>query len=76
MGSCFQQPIETLAVIMTMQMYFGRFDGLNVTLIGDLSPMLNSFMCTLPRMGVNITVNCSEKVSFDNRDFSLNSLQT
>lgn len=59
MGSCFQNPIEALTILMTLQEYYKSFEDLTIAFVGTPNALLNSCMCSFPRVGINIKFACS-----------------
>lgn len=59
MGSCFQNPIEALTILMTLQEHHKNFNDLTVAFVGTPNALLNSCMCSFPRVGTNIKLACS-----------------
>lgn len=59
MGSFYQRPIESFALLMTIYEKLKRLTGINVSIIGRPTAACHSLMCTLPRLGINMNLACA-----------------
>lgn len=48
-----------LSNLMVMQAHFGHLDGLTLSWIGVPCPLLSTYMCTLPRLGLDLRYMCA-----------------
>lgn len=54
--SDFYHPIQIIADLLTLQEHFGSLTGLTVCWIGDGNNILNSFMMSLAKLGMNLRI--------------------